>query len=89
MRTTRARATDFSKRISSVPKRGAARESIWRGWLRGSLQKNDAVRAREVADLEDPQTSSSIEHQVTERLASVLDQLKSFANELSALQQAT
>lgn len=38
--------------------------------------------------LEDPQTSSSIEHKVTEKLASVLDQLNSLAGELSDLQQA-
>jgi hypothetical protein len=51
-----------------------------------AMWEDEEKRLRSI--LEDPPTSSSIEHQVTERLASVLDQLESLANELSALQQA-
>ncbi len=51
-----------------------------------AMWEDEEKRLRSI--LEDPQTSSSIEHQLTERLASVLDQLQSLASELSALQQA-
>lgn len=51
-----------------------------------AMWEDEEKRLRSI--LEDPQTSSSIEHQVTEKMASVLDQLKSLGKELSALQQA-
>jgi hypothetical protein len=50
-----------------------------------AMWQDEEKRLRSI--LEDPQTSPSIEHQVRDRLAAVLDQLKSLANELDALQQ--
>ena len=50
-----------------------------------AMWQDEEKRLRSI--LKDPQTSPSIEHQVRERLAFVLDQLKSLANELDALQQ--
>lgn len=51
-----------------------------------AMWKDEEKRLRLI--LEDPQTSSSIERQVTAKLASVLAQLKDRANYEAALQQA-
>jgi hypothetical protein len=50
-----------------------------------SLWQEEEKRLR--LTLEDPNTSPSIKHQVSERLASVLDQIQGLADESEALKQ--
>jgi hypothetical protein len=50
-----------------------------------ALWQDEEKRLRSI--LEDPQTSPSIKHQVSERLASVVDQARGLADELDTLEQ--
>ena len=50
-----------------------------------ALWRDEEKRLRPI--IKDPQTSPTIQDQVSERLASVLDQIKGLANELDALEQ--
>jgi hypothetical protein len=50
-----------------------------------ALWQDEENRLRSI--LEDPQTSPSVKHQVSERLASVVDQARGLADELDTLEQ--
>jgi hypothetical protein len=50
-----------------------------------ALWQDEENRLRSI--LEDPQTSQSVKHQVSERLASVVDQARGLADELDTLEQ--
>jgi hypothetical protein len=50
-----------------------------------ALWQDEEKRLRSI--IKDPQTSPTIRDQVSERLASVLDQIKDLADELDALEQ--
>ena len=50
-----------------------------------AMWQDEEKRLRSI--IKDPQTSPTIQDQVSERLASVLDQIKGLANELDALEQ--
>jgi hypothetical protein len=50
-----------------------------------ALWQEEEKRLRSI--IKDPQTSAAIRDQVSERLASVLDQIKDLADELDALEQ--
>jgi hypothetical protein len=50
-----------------------------------ALWQEEENRLRSI--LEDPQTSPSVKHQVSERLASVVDQARGLADELDTLEQ--
>lgn len=50
-----------------------------------ALWQDEENRLRSI--LEDPQTSPSVKHQVSERLALVVDQARGLAHELDTLEQ--
>jgi hypothetical protein len=49
------------------------------------MWRDEEERLRSI--IKDPQTSPSVKEQVTKKLGSVLDQIRSYADELHALEQ--